>query len=175
MREEPLHLAPSDLRSEARGHTGVAIEGQLCPVCRWRLENRYDGDFLSFPIERISLSDARRIGIGTFEPGDPKSMSTEQPTGGLDFKAIEAHGSDSHPLALDWTGEFSTSNRGVFEPVEFFKNPAEFRNLFLTMAQGSSGPYGRRGAASRQVPDSDHGADSAEGAYRPPQGAPGGA
>jgi serine protein kinase len=59
----------------------------------------------------------------------------EQLTGGLDFKAIETHGSDSHPLALDWAGEFSKSNRGVFEAVEFFKNPAEFRNLFLTMAQ----------------------------------------
>jgi serine protein kinase len=59
----------------------------------------------------------------------------EQLTGGLDFKAIETHGSDSHPLALDWAGEFSKSNRGLFEAVEFFKNPAEFRNLFLTMAQ----------------------------------------
>ena len=34
----------------------------------------------------------------------PKSMSMEQLTGGLDFKAIETHGSDSHPLALDWAG-----------------------------------------------------------------------
>ena len=51
------------------------------------------------------------------------------------FSAIETHGSDAHPLALDWAGEFSKSNRGLFEAVEFFKNPAEFRNLFLTMAQ----------------------------------------
>ena len=62
-------------------------------------------------------------------------MSMEQLTGGLDFRAIETHGSDAHPLALDWAGEFSKSNRGLFEAVEFFKNPAEFRNLFLTMAQ----------------------------------------
>src|SRR3981081_3383779 len=62
-------------------------------------------------------------------------MSMEQLTGGPDFRAIETHGSDSHPLALDWAGEFSKSNRGLFEAVEFFKNPAEFRNLFLTMAQ----------------------------------------
>ena len=44
------------------------------------------------------------------------------------------YGTDSHPLALDWAGEFSKANRGLFEAVEFFKNPAEFRNLFLTMA-----------------------------------------
>ncbi|HWT23235.1 MAG TPA: hypothetical protein VN213_06985 [Solirubrobacteraceae bacterium] len=135
MHEEPLHLIPPPLRPQAREHTGVPIQGGLCPVCQWRLDNEFGGDFLRFPIERLFFSEARRIGIGTFEPGDPKSMSMEQLTGGLDFKAIETHGSDSHPMALDWAGEFSKSNRGVFEAVEFFKNPAEFRNLFLTMAQ----------------------------------------
>jgi serine protein kinase len=135
MHEEPLHLIPDALRHQAGEHTGVPIEGKPCPVCQWRLEHEFGGDFLRFPIERIRFSEARRIGIGTFEPGDPKSMSMEQLTGGLDFKAIETHGSDSHPMALDWAGEFSKSNRGVFEAVEFFKNPAEFRNLFLTMAQ----------------------------------------
>lgn len=135
MHEEPLHLIPEGLRAQAREHTGVPVEGGLCPVCQWTLDNHHGGDFLQFPIERIRFSEAARIGIGTFEPGDPKSMSMEQLTGGLDFKAIETHGSDSHPLALDWAGEFSKSNRGLFEAVEFFKNPAEFRNLFLTMAQ----------------------------------------
>ncbi|MBV9049226.1 MAG: hypothetical protein JOY58_13205 [Solirubrobacterales bacterium] len=135
MHEEPLHLIPDPLRAQATQHTGVPVEGRLCPVCRWRLEHEFGGDFLNFPIARIFFSEATRIGIGTFEPGDPKSMSMEQLTGGLDFRAIETHGSDSHPLALDWAGEFSKSNRGLFEAVEFFKNPAEFRNLFLTMAQ----------------------------------------
>ncbi len=135
MHEEPLHLIPGKLRAQASEHTGVPVEGYLCPVCQWRLEHEFAGDFLNFPIERTYFSEARRVGIGTFEPGDPKSMSMEQLTGGLDFRAIETHGSDSHPLALDWAGEFSKSNRGLFEAVEFFKNPAEFRNLFLTMAQ----------------------------------------
>lgn len=135
MHEEPLHLIPDGLRPQASEHTGVPVEGRLCPVCRWRLEHDFGGDFLNFPISRIYFSEATRIGIGTFEPGDPKSMSMEQLTGGLDFRAIETHGSDSHPLALDWAGEFSKCNRGLFEAVEFFKNPAEFRNLFLTMAQ----------------------------------------
>jgi serine protein kinase len=135
MHEEPLHLVPDALRPQAEEHTGVPVQGNLCPVCQWTLDHHHGGDFLQFPIERIRFSEAGRVGIGTFEPGDPKSMSMEQLTGGLDFKAIETHGSDSHPLALDWAGEFSKSNRGLFEAVEFFKNPAEFRNLFLTMAQ----------------------------------------
>ena len=135
MHEEPLHLIPLALRAQARQHIGVPVDGGLCPVCRWRLEHEFGGDFLTYPIERIYFSEATRVGIGTFEPGDPKSMSMEHLTGGLDFKAIETHGSDAHPLALDWAGEFSKCNRGLFEAVEFFKNPAEFRNLFLTMAQ----------------------------------------
>jgi serine protein kinase len=135
MHEEPLHLIPETLRAQAQEHTGVRVQGRLCPVCQWRLDQEFNGDFLQFPIARVTFSEARRIGIGTFEPGDPKSMSMEQLTGGLDFRAIETHGSDAHPLALDWAGEFSKSNRGLFEAVEFFKNPAEFRNLFLTMAQ----------------------------------------
>ncbi|HZE15094.1 MAG TPA: hypothetical protein VE197_04935, partial [Mycobacterium sp.] len=93
MHEEPLHLIPVELRSQASDYTGVVVEGQLCPVCQWRLDRELGGDFLNFPIERVYLSEARRVGIGTFEPGDPKSMSTEQLTGGLDFKAIEVHGS----------------------------------------------------------------------------------
>lgn len=135
MHEEPLHLVPPPLRAQAYEHTGVKVEGGLCPVCQHRLDEEFGGDFLRFPVQRIYLSEARRIGVATFEPGDPKSMSMEQLTGGMDWKAIERYGSDAHPLALDWQGEFSKANRGLFEAVELLKNPAEFRNLFLTMAQ----------------------------------------
>jgi serine protein kinase len=135
MHEEPLHLVPPELREQARQHTRVKVEGRLCPVCQHRLDEEFGGDFLRFPVQRIFLSEARRVGVATFEPGDPKSMSMEQLTGGMDWKAIERYGSDAHPLALDWQGEFSKANRGLFEAVELLKNPAEFRNLFLTMAQ----------------------------------------
>jgi serine protein kinase len=135
MHEEPLHLVPPALREQARQHTGVKIEGGLCPVCRHHLDAELGGDFLRFPVRRIYFSEAKRTGIATFEPGDPKSMSMEQLTGGMDWKAIERYGSDAHPMALDWQGEFSKANRGLFEAVELLKNPAEFRNLFLTMAQ----------------------------------------
>jgi serine protein kinase len=135
MHEEPLHLIPPTLREQAHGYTKVRVEGSLCPVCQYRLDEEYGGDFLSFPVRRVYLSESRRVGLATFEPGDPKSMSMEQLTGGMDWKAIEHYGSDAHPLALDWQGEFSKANRGLFEAVELLKNPAEFRNLFLTMAQ----------------------------------------
>jgi serine protein kinase len=137
MHEEPLHLIPEDsgVRDDVRRTYGVQVEGELCPVCRYRLEHEFGGDFMQFPIRRIFFSESRRVGIATFEPSDPKSMSIEMLTSGINFKAIEEHGSDDHPLALDWAGEFVKANRGIFEAVEFFKNPREFLFSFLSLAQ----------------------------------------
>lgn len=134
MHEEPLHLVPEHLRADAERHLGVKVEGQLCPVCAHRLRTEYGGDFLQVPLRRFYVSEAQRMGIGTFEPSDPKSMSIEQLTGGMDLRGIKEHGSDSHPLALDWAGEFSKANRGIFEAIEFFKNPREFLFSFLSLA-----------------------------------------
>src|SRR5690606_20412209 len=60
--ESPLHLVPHVLRAEFRHAYGVEISGELCPHCRNRLEERYQGDFMRMPVERIYLSEADRIG-----------------------------------------------------------------------------------------------------------------
>jgi serine protein kinase len=135
MHEEPLHLIPVKLRDRVTRETKVSFTGHLCPVCQWRLENDFKGDFLNMPIRRIHLSEAGRVGIGTFEPQDPKTQSVEQLTGGIDYAKISELGSEAHPMALDWAGEFPKSNRGIFEAVEFLKLEKEFRNSFLSAAQ----------------------------------------
>ena len=38
MHEEPLHLIPEDLRGALKQQIGVYIEGDLCPVCAYRLK-----------------------------------------------------------------------------------------------------------------------------------------
>lgn len=146
MHEEPLHLIPLALRKRTTDEIGTTIEGHLCPHCAYRLkasvdedlgngEHGYGGDFLAMPIERVLLSEIDRIGVGTFEPADPKTQSMEQLTGGFDYAKIKQYGSDAHPMALDWAGEFSKSNRGMFEAIEFLKLEKEFRNGFLTVGQ----------------------------------------
>lgn len=135
MHEEPLHLVPPQLRARVSDEIGRPIEGHLCPVCEHHLREKYDGDFLKVPIRRIYLSEASRVGVGTFEPADPKTQSMEQLTGGIDYAKIAQYGSEAHPLALDWAGEFSKANRGLFEAVEFLKLEKEFRNGFLSAAQ----------------------------------------
>ncbi len=135
MHEEPLHLVPEALRAKVTEHTGVTPEGGLCPVCRYRLENDYDGDFMRFPIRRFTFSEAERRGISTFEAGDPKSMEMAHLTGGINFKAISEYGRDDHPMVLDWAGELPKGSRGLVEGVEYLKLAHEFRLGFLSVAQ----------------------------------------
>ena len=73
MHEEPLHLIPQELRGDVEKEFGLYIEGELCPKCRWLLENKYDNKIEAVPVVRIPFSEKHRVGIGTFTPSDPKS------------------------------------------------------------------------------------------------------
>src|SRR5262250_2012563 len=50
MNEEPLHLIPRHLRREFEKMLGVHIEGDLCPVCRFRLKEEFGGRYEEVPI-----------------------------------------------------------------------------------------------------------------------------
>ena len=50
MFEEPLHLIPRHLRREFEKMLGVHIEGDLCPVCRYRLKAEFNGRYQEFPV-----------------------------------------------------------------------------------------------------------------------------
>lgn len=50
MREEPLHLIPKHLRPEIEKLLGIKIEGDLCPVCKYRLMNEFGGKYEDFPV-----------------------------------------------------------------------------------------------------------------------------
>ena len=56
IREEPLHLVPRSLRANFEKILGVKIEGDLCPVCRFRLLNEFDGKYEDFPVKQSSFS-----------------------------------------------------------------------------------------------------------------------
>src|SRR6478736_3468337 len=69
--ESPLHLIPHSLRASFRETYGVEIKGEVCPYCRARLENEHKGNFMQMPVERLFVSEAGRMGIGTYAPHDP--------------------------------------------------------------------------------------------------------
>src|SRR5439155_20491293 len=49
MHEEPLHLIPDVLRPDVEKEYGLYVEGDLCPVCRQRLRDEFEGRHESMP------------------------------------------------------------------------------------------------------------------------------
>src|SRR6202162_149441 len=76
MHEEPLHLIPRHLRREFEKMLGVHVEGDLCPVCRYRLKEEFGQRYEDFPIETRSFSKRNRVGVGVVPPVDPNNQDT---------------------------------------------------------------------------------------------------
>lgn len=74
--ENPLNAVPPALRKTLRDEYGVKVDplARLCPICQMNLKDKYNGDWLSIPVKRIFMSEAGRVGIGTFLPGDNKCI-----------------------------------------------------------------------------------------------------
>jgi len=143
MREEPLHLLQGELRESAARELGVSIEGELCPVCRMRYGNLTGEELLAVPVERVTISEERRRGIGTFAPSDPKSQDIAELTGSLDLAAISDFGVESDPRAFRFDGELNVANRGLMEFVELLKCDERFLYTLLTLAQEGRFKTGR--------------------------------
>lgn len=132
--EEPLHLIPNHLRPEFEEHLGVTIEGDLCPVCRWRLINELDGKYESFKIETTSLSNRGRVGIGVVPPVDPNNQDTSVLIGAEDISKLDRF-SEGDPRVLDLSGALNCGNRGIVEFIEVFKNETEYLHAMITATQ----------------------------------------
>ncbi len=143
MREEPLHLLTGEMRARAERDLGVTIEGDLCPVCRMRYGHLAGGQLLAVPVERVTVSEERRRGIGTFAPSDPKSQDIAELTGSLDLAAISDYGVESDPRAFRFDGELNVANRGLMEFVELLKCDERFLYTLLTLAQEGRFKTGR--------------------------------
>src|SRR5579863_2514279 len=143
MHEEPLHLIPYDLRADVETEFGLYIEGDLCPKCRWLLENKYDGKIEKVPVRRMAFSEKQRTGIGTFTPSDPKSQDVAELVGGIDLSTIGEVGVESDPRAYRFDGELNIANRGLMEFVEMLKTDEKFLYVLLTLSQEQNIKTGR--------------------------------
>lgn len=139
--EEPLHLIPHSLRGEFEKLLGVKIEGDLCPVCKWNLENEPRGgdpegrySWEEMPVEQIALSESDRVGIGTFQPSDPKNQDISELIGHVDLGKITKYG-EAHPLGYKFDGEIEIANRGLIEYIEILKCDIKFHYVLITVAQ----------------------------------------
>ncbi|OWW22038.1 serine protein kinase [Noviherbaspirillum denitrificans] len=133
--ESPLHLIPHSLRPRFRETYGVDIIGETCPHCRTRLENDYSGDFLRMPVERIFISEAGRVGIGTYAPHDPTTADLADLVGSVDLSKVAEYGDEGDPRAWSWSGAVYAASRGMLEMIEILKVKREFLYLLLTLTQ----------------------------------------
>jgi len=142
--EEPLHLVPRSLREEFRDIYGIKIEGDLCPICRYRLKEEYNNDYTEMPITQSSFSVRGRRGVGVVPPMDANSQDVSILVGSEDISKLDMYSEDD-PRVLSLNGAFNVGNRGIVEFVEVFKNEIEFLHTMITATQEKSVPSPGKG------------------------------
>ncbi|NLY44313.1 MAG: serine protein kinase, partial [Clostridiaceae bacterium] len=145
MQEEPLHLVPKHLRRKFEELLDVEIEGDLCPICRYRLKEDYNGEFERFPVETVEFSIRSRRGIGVVPPVDPNNQDTSVLIGSVDISKLDLYPEDD-PRVLSLNGAFNVGNRGIVEFIEVFKNEVEYLHTMITATQEKSIPSPGKGA-----------------------------
>jgi serine protein kinase len=142
--EEPLHLIPRSLREEFQNIYGIRVEGDLCPVCRFRLKDEYNNDYTSMPITQSSFSVRGRRGVGVVPPMDANSQDVTILIGSEDISKLDMYSEDD-PRVLSLNGAFNVGNRGIVEFVEVFKNEIEFLHTMITATQEKTVPSPGKG------------------------------
>jgi serine protein kinase len=133
--ESPLHLIPHTMRPQFRQTYGVEITGELCPHCASRLQHENGGDFMQMPVERIFISEAGRVGVGTYAPHDPTTADIADLVGSVDLSKVSEFGDEGDPRAWSWSGAVFAASRGLLEMIEILKVKREFLYLLLTLTQ----------------------------------------
>lgn len=134
MAEEPLHLIPHHLRKEFEKMLDAHIEGELCPVCRYRLKEEFKGRYEDVSVVKVPFSRHERRGIGVVPPVDPNNQDTSVLIGSEDISKLDTL-SEGDPRVLDLNGAFNVGNRGVVQFIEVFKNEAEYLHTMITATQ----------------------------------------
>ncbi|MBI3897290.1 MAG: serine protein kinase [Gammaproteobacteria bacterium] len=134
MAEEPLHLIPKQLRPEFEKSLNIHIEGELCPVCRFRLKEEFHGRYEDVPITTVAFSRHERRGVGVVPPVDPNNQDTSVLIGSVDISKLDTY-SEGDPRVLDLNGAFNVGNRGMTEFIEVFKNEPEYLHTMITATQ----------------------------------------
>jgi len=135
LHESPLNLIPASLRSKFRETYGVNIGGELSPYSAARLHDEFNGDFMKFPVERVFISEAARVGVGTYAPHDPTTADIADLVGSVDLSKVAEIGDEGDPRAWSWSGAVYAASRGILEMIEILKVKREFLYLLLTLTQ----------------------------------------
>jgi serine protein kinase len=118
---------------------GVKIEGHLCPHCQQNFDENYTTEagavkWDEIPVHQIHLSEQKRIGIGTFQPSDPKSQDVTELIGRVNMSKIARYG-ETDPRAYQFDGELQVANGGMIEYIEILKADIKFHYVLISAAQ----------------------------------------
>ena len=119
---------PRDLRR--RDHAASSAR-----TARTRLQHEFGGDFMQMPVQRIFISEAGRIGVGTYAPHDPTTADIADLVGSVDLSKVAEFGDEGDPRAWSWSGAVYAASRGMLEMIEILKVKREFLYLLLTLTQ----------------------------------------
>jgi serine protein kinase len=143
MHEEPLHAIPLPDRSYWEEKLGIKIEGTLCPVCQYTVDqDRADKGYTEngkvhwdeISVETVRFSEQKRIGIGTFSPSDPKSQDVTELIGRINMSKVARYG-DTDPRAFQFDGELQVANGGMIEMIELLKTDIKLQYVLISLAQ----------------------------------------
>lgn len=138
LHEEPLHAIPLIDREYWEDKLGIRIEGNLCPVCQHMVDEKYTKDGVvnweEIPVQLIKFSEQRRVGIGTFQPADPKSQDVTELIGRVNMSQVARYG-DTDPRAFQFDGELQVANGGMIEMVELLKTDIKLQYVLISLAQ----------------------------------------
>jgi len=138
MHEEPLHAIPLLDRKYWEDKLGIKIEGTLCPVCQQRLDDEFTEEGVSrwdkLEVESIKFSEQKRLGIGTFQPSDPKSQDVTELIGKVNMSKVARFG-DTDPRAFQFDGELQVANGGLIEMIELLKTDIKLQYVLISLAQ----------------------------------------
>ena len=90
---------------------------------------------MKMPVERIFISEAGRMGIGTYAPHDPTTADIADLVGSVDLSKVAEFGDEGDPRAWSWSGAVYAASRGMLEMIEILKVKREFLYLLLTLTQ----------------------------------------
>src|SRR5918996_929937 len=86
-------------------------------------------------VQRIFISEAGRVGVGTYAPHDPTTADIADLVGSVDLSKVSEYGDEGDPRAWSWSGAVFAASRGLLEMIEILKVKREFLYLLLTLTQ----------------------------------------
>lgn len=155
LHEEPLLAIPEEIRPYWGDKLNVKISGHLCRRCAHMIDNEtINGKFIEddpdsalkyktedgkilwekIEVEQIKISEQERIGIGTFQPSDPKSQDISELIGRVNMGKLDRY-KENDPRAYELDGELQVANRGVIEYIEILKADIKFHGVLISVAQ----------------------------------------